>query len=469
MKPLELTTSQRRWAMSTMMVIAFMAVLDGTIANVALPTIARELEITPAASIWIINAFQIAVTATLIAFASIGGLVGYAKVYRVGAVIFTLGSLFCALSHTLPLLVIARVIQGFGASMLMSIQPALIRSIYPPHRLGRGTGAMATMVAGTGAAGPTIGGAILAIARWPWLFMINVPVGIIDSILMSKTLPNIPGTGRLSDFDKLGGFFAGMALTMLTLGVEAIAHDAFRLADLCLLACVVSVVLFIRHEAKTEKPLLPLTAFSRPRFTLSSITSVCSYTSQGLAIVSLPFYFQTTLGRTPLEAALLLTPWPISVALVARLAGRLADRYPAAILGTAGLFVMMLGAAALAFLPDHPTVADIVWREMLCGLGFGFFQAPNNREIMSSLPMNLTSVAAGMLATVRVLGQSLGAAFVAVIFALLGAKIVTSGSEHAIRNAMPIALWMAAAVAGAGAVASILRLRNEAPSDPRYL
>jgi len=469
MKPLELTNSQRRWAMSTMMVIAFMAVLDGTIANVALPTIARELEITPAASIWIINSFQIAVTATLIAFASIGGLVGYAKVYRIGAVIFTAGSLFCALSHDLPLLVVARVIQGFGASMLMSIQPALIRSIYPPHRLGRGTGAMATMVAGTSAAGPTIGGAILAIARWPWLFMINVPVGIIDSILMSRTLPNIPGTGRLSDFDKLGAFFAGMALTMLTLGVEAIAHDAFRLADMCLLAAVVSVVLFIRHEAKTPKPLLPPVAFSQRRFTLSSITSVFSYTSQGLALVSLPFYFQTTLGRTPFEAALLLTPWPISVALVARLAGRLADRYPAAILGTAGLSVMMLGAAALALLPDRPTVADIVWREMLCGLGFGFFQAPNNREIMSSLPMNLTSVAAGMLATVRVLGQSLGAAFVAVVFALLGAKIVTLGPEHAIRNAMPIALWLAAAVAGGGAVASVLRLRNEAPSNPKYL
>ena len=157
MQPLSLTTSQRRWAMSTMMVIAFMAVLDGTIANVALPTIARELDITPAASIWVINAFQIAVTATLVGFASIGGLVGYARVYRLGAVIFTAGSLFCALSHSLELLVVARVIQGFGASMLMSIQPALIRSIYPPHQLGRGTGAMATMVASTAAAGPTIG------------------------------------------------------------------------------------------------------------------------------------------------------------------------------------------------------------------------------------------------------------------------------------------------------------------------
>jgi DHA2 family multidrug resistance protein-like MFS transporter len=457
-----LTTPQRRWAMSTMMVVAFMAVLDGTIANVALPTIARELTITPAASIWIINAFQIAVTATLVAFASIGGLVGYARIYRVGAVVFTAGSLFCALSHTLGLLVVARIVQGFGASMLMSIQPALIRSIYPPDRLGRGTGAMATMVAGTAAAGPTIGGAILAIAPWPWLFMINVPVGIVDTLLMSRTLPNIPGTGRLRDFDWVGALLSGMALTALTLGVEAVAHGADRLAAFCLAASVVSVAFFIRHEATSPKPLLPLEVFARARFSLSTLTSVCSYTGQGLALVSLPFYFQTSLGRTPLEAGLLLTPWPISVALVARLAGRLADRFPAAILGTAGLSVMALGAA-----PEHPTIPDIVWREMLCGLGFGFFQAPNNREIMSSLPFTFTSVAAGMLATARVLGQSLGAALVAVIFALFGTEIVTLGAEHvdAIRNATPIALWTAAAIAVTGAIVSAFRLRDEARPD----
>src|ERR1700692_2547399 len=149
MRPPELTTPQRRWAMSTMMVVAFMAVLDGTIANVALPTIARELTITPSVSICIINPMQIAVTAALVAFASIGGLVGYARVYRIGAVVFTGGSLLCALSHTFVLLVAARILQGLGASMLMAIQPAMIRSIYPANRLGRGTGAMETMVAGT--------------------------------------------------------------------------------------------------------------------------------------------------------------------------------------------------------------------------------------------------------------------------------------------------------------------------------
>jgi len=468
-KAAELTTSQRRWAMSTMMVVAFMAVLDGTIANVALPTIARELAITPSISIWIINAFQIAVSATLVAFASIGGLVGYARVYRIGAVVFTGGSLLCALSHTLALLVGARILQGLGASMLMSIQPAMIRSIYPANRLGRGTGAMATMVASTAAAGPTIGGAILAIAGWPWLFLINVPVGIVDTFLMTKTLPNIAGTGRLRDFDAIGALLAGIALSALTLGVEAAAHDAFRLGGLCVVAALVSAALFVRHEAATAKPLLPLEIFAHASFSLSNLTSLCSYTSQGLALVALPFYFQTSLERTPLEAALLLTPWPISVALVARLAGRLADRFPVAVLGTSGLASMAAGAVLLALLPDRPAVADIVWREALCGLGFGFFQAPNNREIMSSLPHSFTSAAAGMLATMRVFGQSLGAALVAVVFSLLGANAVAlgAGPADAIGVATPVALWLAAAIAAAGAIVSALRFRNETHRDRR--
>ncbi|MBV8355468.1 MAG: MFS transporter [Candidatus Eremiobacteraeota bacterium] len=453
---------ERRWAMTSMMIVAFMAVLDGTIVNVALPTMARDLNATPAESIWIANAFQIAVTATLFAFASLGGLIGFDRVYSAGAIVFTLGSLFCSLSHRLDLLIVARAIQGIGASMLMGIQPALIRSIYPPERLGRGTGAMAVMVATTAAAGPTIGGAILAVATWPWLFLINVPVGIADTLLMRRTLPHIEGRGSLRDFDLPGAIFAGLALTMVTLAVEALAHQERRWVWPCVAILVVSLALFIRRQKRIDKPLLPLEAFERAPFTLSSLTSVCSYTAQGLAIVSLPFFFQASLGRSPLEAALLLTPWPISVALVARWAGRLADRVPVAILGTAGLSVMALGAAALALLPSRPGVGDIVWREMLCGLGFGFFQSPNNREIMSSLPHALTSVAAGMLATARVFGQSLGAALVAVVFGVLGAQTVALGGEHfgAVRTAMPITLWAACVIAALGAAVSSLRYRN---------
>ena len=447
-----------------------MAVLDSSIANVALPTIAHELRTAPTESIWVINGFQIAVTATLFAFASLGELIGYTLVYRVGIGLFTLGSLLCALSHSLPQLVASRVLQGIGAAMISGIQPGMIRRIYPTSMLGRGTGWMALTVATAAAAGPTLGGAILAIAPWPWLFMINVPIGTIDLLVSAKTIPRFPATGSLREYDFLGALWIGVALSFFTLGVEAIAHGGAELLVAgCFVTCIVALVLFVRREQRAPRPLLALTLLKRPAFSLSSATSACSYTAQGLAIVSLPFYFQAVLGRTPLEAGLLLTPWPIAVAFVAPVAGSLADRYPAWLLSTSGLGIMAIGLALLAIMPAHPPVADIIWREVIAGIGFGFFQSPNNRELLTSVPPERTGTAGGMLATARLFGQSLGAALVAVVFGVLGARaIFVSGAPHvAIAHAAPVALWVATAIAAAGATVSLQRKGRESARDSR--
>ncbi len=186
---------QRRLALWTFQTATVMAVLDSSIANVALPTISHELHASPTQSIWIVNAFQIVITATIFAFASLGELIGFEYVYRTGLTLFTFGSLLCALSHSLPQLIAARMLQGLGAAMIMGIQPGMIRRIYPPNMLGRGTGWMALTVATSAAAGPTLGGAILAIAHWSWLFMINVPIGTLDLIASFKTMPKFPTTG----------------------------------------------------------------------------------------------------------------------------------------------------------------------------------------------------------------------------------------------------------------------------------
>ena len=428
-----------------------MAVLDGSIANVALPTIARELSATPAESIWVVNGFQIAVTATLFGFASLGELAGFTSIYRIGVAVFTLGSLSCALSHTLPLLVLSRVLQGLGASAIMAIQPSMLRRIYPPQLLGRGTGWTALTVATSAAAGPTLGGAILAVAPWPWLFLINVPVGIVLLVMSAKTIPHYPATGSLREYDLAGAFWCGLALSAFTLGVESVAHGgAGWLVAYCFLQSLAAILLFVRRERRATRPLIPLEIFKRRSFTLSSATSVCSYTAQGLAIVSLPYFFQDVLGRTPFEAGLILTPWPLAVAVVAPFAGRLADRKPVWILATSGLGAMALGAALLALLPPNPGIADIVWREAIAGLGFGFFQSPNNRELLSSVPHERSGAAGGMLATARLFGQSVGAALVAVTFGLIGL----------VAHATPVTLWLAAAIAAGGAAVSIQRSRT---------
>ncbi|MBV9409856.1 MAG: MFS transporter, partial [Candidatus Eremiobacteraeota bacterium] len=165
-----------------------MAVLDGSIANTALPTIARELGASPTASIWVVNAFQLAVTASLLAFAALGQLRGPARVYRVGVIAFVVGSLACALAHSLPLLIAARAFQGLGAAAIMAISPAILREIFPRAQLGHALGLNALVVATASAAGPTLGGLILAVLPWPWLFAINVPFGLAN-IALNRALP----------------------------------------------------------------------------------------------------------------------------------------------------------------------------------------------------------------------------------------------------------------------------------------
>ena len=441
-----------------------MAVLDSSIANVALPTISHELQASPTQSIWIVNGFQIAVTATLFAFASLGDIIGYTNVYRTGIAVFTVGSLLCALSHTLPELVGARILQGLGASMIMGIQPGMVRRIYPPNMLGRGTGWMALTVATSAAAGPTIGGAILAIAHWSWLFMINVPIGVVDLVVSAKTIPRFPTTGSLRDYDLAGAIFIGLALSFFTLGIEDIANQGRELVIAgCFIVCIVALASFIWRERHATRPLLPLELFKRPVFTLSSLTSACSFTAGGLAVVSLPFFFQAVLGRTPFESGLLFTPWPLAVATVAPFSGRLADRVPVWMLATFGLGLMGLGLALLAMMPANPTSGEIIWREIIAGIGFGFFQPPNNRELLSSVPPERTGTAGGMLATARLFGQSLGAALVAVVFGAAGAhEIFVMGAPHAhIAQASPIALWLAAAIAVIAAMISAARKGHE--------
>src|SRR3954452_22503226 len=194
-----LPTPQRYWAILTLSLGLLMAVLDGAIANIALPTIARDLEATPANSIWVVNAYQLAVTISLLPLSSLGEIYGYRRIYQAGLVLFTLASLACALSSSLPTLIIARMLQGLGAAGIMSVNSALIRFIYPRRWLGRGVGLNATVGSIASALGPSVASAILAVAPWPWLFAVNVPLGILGAVIALRTLPLTPMSG--SKFD----------------------------------------------------------------------------------------------------------------------------------------------------------------------------------------------------------------------------------------------------------------------------
>ena len=427
---------QRYWAILTIALGLTLAVLDGAIANVALPTIARDVNASPSASIWAVNAYQLAVTISLLPLASLGEIYGYRRVYQWGLVVFTIASLCCALSSSLITLTLARIIQGFGAAGIMSVNGALVRFIYPRRWLGRGVGLNATVGSISSALGPTVAAAILSVASWPWLFAVNLPLGLIAIPIAWRALPDTPHSG--SRFDGVSAGLSALTFGMLITAVAGLGHGEGLSsvgAELAL-ALGIGIVLVARQLARTA-PLLPVDLLRIPLFALSVLTSVCSFVAQAMALVSLPFLFENTLGLNEVTTGLLMTPWPLTVAVIAPFTGRMADRYPVGILSGAGLATMAAGLFALGALPAHPSTFDIVWRMTICGLGFGFFNTPNNRAILTSAPPARTGGASGMQATSRLLGQTLGAALVALVFGLFHASgttmtLLVAGSVSAV-------------------------------------
>jgi DHA2 family multidrug resistance protein-like MFS transporter len=437
----------RYWGILTIALGLTMAVLDGAIANVALPTIATDLNTSAANSIWVVNAYQLAITITLLPMSSLGDIFGYRRVYQWGLVLFTLGSLACALSWSLPTLAAARVFQGFGAAGIMSVNSALVRCIYPRAWIGRGIGINATIGSIASAAGPTAAAGILAVANWPWLFAINVPLGVIAVAIAMRALPSNPGSGV--KFDYLSALMSAVTLGLLIASIDGLGHGErlYLVIPAVVVALTVGTMLVCRELSRTS-PLVPVDLMRIPVFALSVCTSICAFTAQMMALVSLPFLFENTMGLGQVKTGLLMTPWPLMVALIAPFTGRLADRWPVGILSGAGLSVLALGLGLISLLPGHPSEWDIAWRMMVCGLGFGFFNTPNNRAILVSAPVRRSGGASGMQASARLVGQTIGAALVAVVFGL------------APMDGTTVTTICAAAIALAAAGVSLLRMMD---------
>lgn len=409
----------RLWAIAAIAFGISLSVLDGAIANVALPTIARDLNTTPTFSIWVVNAYQLAITISLLSLSSIGEIWGYRKVYIIGLALFTCTSLFCALSDSLPMLIVARMLQGFGAAAITSVNTALIRIIYPSSMLSKGIGLNALIVSVASAAGPTIASVVLAITTWQWLFAINIPVGIIAFLLSCKFLPANPVKTPGRKFDIQGGIMNALTFTLIIGVIEGFTHDINRIYIILGIISLLTIgYLFIRRERRQEYPIFPVDLLRIPIFSLSVLTAIISFIAQMLAMVSLPFFLQGTLGKNEVETGLLLTPWPLATMIFAPLAGVLATRISVGIMGGIGLSVFAFGLFMLGQLPPDPSDIDIIWRMFICGAGFGFFQTPNNSAIISSAPPTRGGGASGMLGTNRLLGQTTGAALVALLFNL---------------------------------------------------
>ena len=446
-----------------------MGVLDGTVMNVALPTLSEDFHVTPSEIIWGGNAYQLVVTMMLLGFAAIGDVFGYKKVFLCGVSIFVTASAMCAMSTSFEMMVAARVLQGIGGACTMSINTALLRIIFPPNRLGRVMAANAVIVAVTAASGPALGGAILAVGHWSWIFLMNIPLGLAALFIGWKLLPHNPPSKAVRRLDGQSVVLNAVFFGLLIYTIEQIAHDGFstQLILQAVIAVIVGVV-YVRRQLQLPMPILPVDLFKIPIFALSigcripifSMSVGCSiacFTSQMLALVSLPFFMQHSLGLSVAQTGLMMTPWPLATTLTAPLAGRLIERVHPGLLGAIGMGIFSLGLFLLATVGSISSTWELAWRMAVCGIGIGLFQTPNNVTITTSAPIQRSGGASGMLGTARVLGQTLGTALVAVLFHLMGNQ---GGGEE-------VCLWLALGLALVSGGLSSFRIKEASPIGKR--
>ena len=411
------------YAMGAVWCGIFLSVVDGNICNVALPVIAQELGVSPADSIWVVNAFQLVVMMALLPFSTLGELYSYKKVYLSGVAVFTVASVFCTVSHSLLMLVASRAFQGLGAAMMMSVNTSVAKLVFPKRHFGNGVGINATVVALSAVSGPSIAAAILSFASWPWLFAINIPVGIVTFLMGWRFLPDNP-THIVGRRFHIGDALLNAAVFGLLIGsIEMYSHDVSP-AVVAVAAAVLLALgfLYIRSQLRRRYPMLPFDLLRIPAFSMSVTTSVVSYTAQMMVLVGMPFMLLHTFGMNPVETGAVMTAWPFIVMFVAPLSGSLSGKIHPGLLGGFGLLLMSAGCFLLSQMPADASPFALGWRLALCGAGFGFFQSPNNHLLLSSAPNHRAGSASGMLSTARLTGQATGAALVALFFHLFGDK-----------------------------------------------
>ncbi|MGC1457137.1 MAG: MFS transporter [Steroidobacteraceae bacterium] len=439
-------------AIAALLSAMVLVVLDAAITNVALPTIARALHTTAALSVWIITAYQSALVMVLLPCAALGESLGYRRVFTGGVVVFVAASALCALSPSMPWLVAARFVQGLGGAAIMSLGVALLRFVVPHHRLATAISWNAMVVAMSSAAGPTIGAAILSAASWPWLFAVNVPLGALV-LVASRSLPDVSGTSR--PLDVFSAALNAGAFACFVIGAELFA-DRPGLAVALLAATGILLVALVRREMPKEAPLIPLDLLRSHSFRVSVIASILCFSGMTMGLVALPFYLQHGLGQDAWTTGLYLTPWPLTVAIAAPLTGRLANRASSPWLCAVGGVILTAGLAAAALWPLHGHPLPIALFTMTCGLGFGLFQVPNNRNMLLSAPRERGGAAGGMQGTARLTGQTAGAIIMTLLFTM-----------SSVGAAPRIGLALASLLTLAAGLVSTLRARSVAITELR--
>jgi DHA2 family multidrug resistance protein-like MFS transporter len=430
-----------------------LAVLDGSIVNVALPTMARDLQVNSSTAVLVVTVYQLTLVMALLPLSALGIQLGLRRVYQYGQLVFLITTVLCFFARSLPFLLVVRVIQALGAGAALSVSSALIRSIYPARHLGLGLSISGAAVATAGSLSPVLGGLVLAVARWPWIFVSVTPLALLSYLLGRHALPD--PKPREGPFDVLGALTCALTFGLVFAGVETAVHGDSPVISAAIGAAGVALgVLFVRRELESELPILPVDLLKRPDVALSAIGGLVAFAASLTMLLSLPFRLQQQFGWLPTEVGAVISPWPMIMIVAGPISGLLSDRFPAGILGGIGMGIAVTAMLLLAFLPAHPSHFDVAWRTALCGVGYALFMSPNSRLIINAAPKERAASASGLVGTVRLVGQTAGSTLLAGLLSLgLG-----GGPKPALA---------AAALALLAGICSVARLRSGFRVAPR--
>lgn len=391
-----------------------LVIIDGGVANVALPTIARDLGVAQSSVVSIVTIYQVTLVMLLLPFAGLGERIGLRRTYQGGQIVFAVATLLCFFAKSLPFLLIVRAVQAIGAAGVLSVASALIRQTYPARQLGRGLGINSVVVTSSAAIAPTIGGLVLSVAPWPWVFASAIPFALL-SLALGRAIPN--PAPRHATFDLAGAVMCAAMFGLVIGGLESMVHgDSPVVSAAIVLVGAATGVYFVRRELGEPNPILPVDLLGRPVIALSTFGGFTAFTASMTLLLSTPFRL-SAMGFSAAEIGAAIAPWPMTNMIVAPLAGFLSDRIPAGLLGGIGMAVSIAALTLIAFMPADPTWFDIAWRMALCGSGFGTYLPPNARLIVGSAPRERAAAAGGLVSTVRLTGQTIGATLVAALLA----------------------------------------------------
>ena len=404
------TLNKNRWLVLVAIgLFTFMSTLDGSIVNIALPVMSKDMRIPMNQTEWIVSIYLMTVCACLPLFGKMGDSIGKIKIFRIGTLTFVIGSLLCGITHTFEFLLFSRIIQAIGASMTMSTNTGIITEVFPISERGRALGMIGAFVSLGSIMGPGLGGVILAKFTWEYIFLINVPVGLLTIILGQKVLPK-DSTKSGNPIDFLG--FLLFATTILTLfGGIFIGQElgyVHTLPIILIIIALMSMILFYRVEINRDNPLIQFSLFKNKVFTLSLLTASMIFVTNFFTNVVIPFYLQNTRGYSASFSGLLMMVIPFTMIVGSPVSGYITDKVGAKLLTFVGLILITISQVLYLVLGQQTSLIFFVFASIFVGLGNALFQAPNNTLVMSNVEKKDLGVAGSLNSLARNLGMVIG-------------------------------------------------------------